>query len=440
MENILITLDQLGIGGVETAVVNQVKALKKLNKNVFVMCKNGFYVDTIKSFGAHFIEYEFTDKTYYDKKEIEFITGILRKNKITEVHINQFTAMSSIMPACILANIPYIAYLHMGVGFINNPDNNPFDYFEKQFFTYKKMFEMYFKNATAIITVTDVIKDYAAQRYNIDKNKIIVKPNSIDTLEFKSTKKVKKVNNIFLIGRISEEKEKSIKNGIDLYSKIKEKNKKAKLTIAGDGPSKQTIEKYVQEKEIEDVVFLGAISNVKEEVDKNDLVIGQGRCLLEAISMNKLAIISGYDNIKGFVNDNNFDICIKDNFTGKSLKDKTIKELASEIMGLKEKNISNIINNNYKELKEKLDTTKTLFCLKEEDFKGYDNTSIILDMIELSEILGKQEIEYHNKADDIWKTLKALESRVQKKYGKFEKYFRFVKAPTKVIRRIFKKQ
>ena len=427
MENILITLDQLGIGGVETHVVNQVKILRKLGKNVFVMSKKGSYVDTIKSTNAKFVEHEFSYKTYYDKDEVDFIANFIKKNNITQVQVNQFTAINAIVPACLLTNTPYVAYLHIGVGFLNDPEKNPFDFFEKQYFTYKKMFEMFFKNASAVVTITEVLKNYTAQRYNVDKDKIFVRPNSIDTSEFKGKRPVKKVEKIFVIGRLSEEKELSIINSIDLYKNLKEKNKNAKLAIAGDGPCRENIENYVLDNNIEDVEFLGAISNVKEEMDNYDLVIGQGRCLLEAMSMKKLAFISGYDHLKGFVDEKNFGRCINDNFTGKSLNRKPINKLMLEIEKLNEKEIKELINTNHKKLVEKLDATKNVFCLNERSFKGYDSISVYKDMIELIDLLGKQEKEYHDKADEIWKAYKNYEKRMNKRYFLFEKILRFNK-------------
>ena len=438
-ENILIALDQLGIGGVETYVVNQVRTLKKMGYNITVMAKKGFYVETIKKLGAKFIDYEFKDELYFDSEEIEKVKEIIEKNKITQVHINQFLPISVMLPACIETNTPYVSYLHMGLSFINNKDNNPFEYFEKQYITYKNIFKMYFENSKKIIVLADPAKDYIAKKYKISKNKILVQPNSIDLDVYKTEREVTEINKIFVIGRLAEEKKISIENAIELYKEIKQINKKASLTIAGDGPIKTYLEDFVKERNIKDVKFIGAISNVKEVLDEQDLVIGLARCLLEGLTMKKLAVISGYQNVKGLIKGNIYDECKKDNFTGKNLKEQSISSVAKEITSLSKEEISNIINENYKRIQENHDSTKIMYILNKENENNQDYKKIISDLIQINEILGKEKIKWNTKADEIWKTYKEYEKKIKKKYGLLEKSIEFIKAPRFVIRKMLKK-
>ncbi len=45
--------------------------------------------------------------------------------------------------------------------------------------------------------------------------------------------------------------------------------------------------------------MLGQINNVAEIMAENDMVIGMGRCILEAVAMKKkIALISSYNGIK----------------------------------------------------------------------------------------------------------------------------------------------
>ena len=46
------------------------------------------------------------------------------------------------------------------------------------------------------------------------------------------------------------------------------------------------------------VIMLGQINNVAEIMAENDMVIGMGRCILEAVAMKKIALISSYNGIK----------------------------------------------------------------------------------------------------------------------------------------------
>lgn len=59
MKNILVCLNILDIGGVETAVVNQIMELKRREYNVVVLAKTGLYTKKIVDIGAIFIEFDF---------------------------------------------------------------------------------------------------------------------------------------------------------------------------------------------------------------------------------------------------------------------------------------------------------------------------------------------------------------------------------------------
>lgn len=442
--NILIVLEQLGIGGVETFVLNQVKALKKEKNNVFILGKSGLFIDKFKSYGATVIEYEFINCIYFDNKMIKNVEDIIKKYKITEVHINQFSAMNIIMSACLLTNTPYVVYLHMASGIIYDENNNGYNYFEKQFITYKKSFEILFKYAHKIIAITEKIKDYTAKRYNIDKNKMVVIHNSICFDEFKTNNQVQNIKNVFLISRLSKEKEKSVLNGIKLYKKLKEKMD-VKLTIAGDGPIRSEIEEFIKNNDIKDVKFLGSISNVKEVMDKQDIVIGVDRCILEALTLEKIAIISGYNGLKGLVKKDNLSCCINENFCGESLNNCSYDDVVNDIIGLNKDRLKELITKNKQIIKKNLDINKNIFILGKIEYK-IDYTEVIKDLMEISEILGKSQIEYYNKAEEIWKALKFYQAKlesfqkfVKKKYATYDKIINILKFPKSIFLKILKK-
>ena len=59
MKNILVCLNILDIGGVETAAVNQIMELKRRGYNVVVLAKKGLYTKEVVDIGAVFIEFDF---------------------------------------------------------------------------------------------------------------------------------------------------------------------------------------------------------------------------------------------------------------------------------------------------------------------------------------------------------------------------------------------
>lgn len=58
-KNILICLNKLDIGGIETAVVNQTIEMLKRGYKVVILAKKGIYVDKVIKEGAIFIEFDF---------------------------------------------------------------------------------------------------------------------------------------------------------------------------------------------------------------------------------------------------------------------------------------------------------------------------------------------------------------------------------------------
>ncbi len=57
--NILICLNKLDIGGVETAVINQIAKLTELGHNIIVLAKKGVYAEKVEEIGAKIVEFDF---------------------------------------------------------------------------------------------------------------------------------------------------------------------------------------------------------------------------------------------------------------------------------------------------------------------------------------------------------------------------------------------
>lgn len=405
-QNILIALDILDIGGVETFVYNQSIALKKKGYNVHIISKRGIFTDELVEKGINFIEFEFQDKIYYDFSKVKEMLEIFKKYNIQEVHINQFSAMNVLLPACLISNIPYVVYLHMASGIIDNDELNAYKYYEKQYCTYIENFKILFKYAYQIIAITPEIREYTIKRYQIeDEAKCIVIPNSINFETYKSNKKVKNIENISIVSRLSHEKLNVIINGIKLYQEIKKKsNRNVSLTIMGDGHEKEKIEKYVKDNKIEDVNFSGKISDMRSALEKSDLVIGVDRCILEAIAMKRLAIISGYDNMKGILKEQATNDEIDENFCGKSLSENEIEKVADEILTLDEKKIETIVEENYSKIREKLDINNNVYIVNKQYYEyKLDIASLLKSLTTINYIIGKKEEETMEKLENLWK-------------------------------------
>ena len=395
LEKVLICLEKMGIGGVETAVLNQVAALTKQGVECVVLAEEGIYSNKVVEIGAKFIDFKFPLRNCIDGGIVKELINIINEEQITQVHINQFPCMQYMLYACTYTNVPYVAYLHTGYDLIIREDElNIFNWYCKQYPIFNELFPLYFKNASKIVAITQVAKDYCAKRYNLDLDKIIVCPNSIDFSLFEEEKIVDSDEKIFLsIGRLAKEKEKSLFHTIDFYKKLKEKNNAFKLQIAGDGDSRKVIEKYIEDNNIKDCTFLGQISNVPEVMHKSFIVAGVGRCIIDAIASKTLALIVSKDSVRDFVTPKNLGRCIEGNFSTSAIDARDEEEIIEDILNVTSERELEIVNANYKLAKEKLDINNNIFILDSKKVV-YDVQEVLTSFLNVNHYVAEKIDEY----------------------------------------------
>lgn len=409
METVMLCLNQVGIGGVETAVLNQTIQLIKKNYRVIILARDGIYREKFEEEGAIFIQTEFTVSNKYDLEKIEKIIKIIEEYDVGQVHIHQFDCINTVFPACILKKIPYVAYAHTGI-------TGVYDWFERCYICYKTMFKLYFESAERIIAITEEAKKENIEKYNISSDKYCVIKNSIDFEKFKVEESniPKKIGNFLIVSRLSNEKFKSIKNSIRIFKKYHDNNSKARLTIVGDGECKEELEKEI--KDIKEVVdFLGEQNNMAEIIAKNDVVVALDRCILEAIAMKKIAIISGYDEIKGIVTRKNIEKASNNNFSGKGLDEITVDQLIEELQILESNEIKKIVEENYQYAFDNLNASKNIYIIdknknSEVKIKTDDAINAIIEL----QNLYVNNIEYTDKVyKECKETQKWLEGQIE---------------------------
>lgn len=418
MKTIMLCLNQAGIGGVETAVLNQTIQLIRKNYRVVIIAKDGIYRQEFEKQGAIYEQFEFVVQNKYDLEKINYIIELLERYKVEQVHIHQFDCINTVFPACIIKDIPYVAYVHTGI-------TGVYDWFENCFPGYKTMFELYFKGAEKIIPITEEAQKENQAKYKISDDKYFIIKNSINFEEniCDQSQIPTEIKNFLIISRLSHEKVLSVKNSILIFKEYYNRNKNARLTILGDGDYREEIEK--ETKDIKEVVeYLGQRNNVMEIISKNDIILALDRCILEAISMKKIALISGYDNIKSIVTPDIIEKASDTNFSGKNFENKTVSDVLQQIESLDQEKIKNIVEENYKFAYEKLNVANNFFVIKNvEGKKPYLNSKDVLKTIVELQNLYANNIEYTDHVyNECKKTQKWLEDKV--KYLETEIKFR----------------
>lgn len=378
MKNILLCNNAMGIGGVETVILNQITAFTRRGYNVYVVAGKGTYSDKIEELGGKYIEFDFLEENDIDEKKVNKLVKIIQEKEITEIHIHKYQCITSVLPAALITNTPYFAYEH-GI-------RDTKKYYTWNYPLYKTVFPIYFSNAYKIIAITPRVAEITQKEYGISPEKYEIIHNGIDFEEYmnKTPNYVASLNNIYIISRISEEKLFTILSGVDIFKKILKNNSNATLSIIGDGEKLETLEKYLEKDNLltnGQAKILGAKNNIKEYLEKADLLLGVDRCVLEAIAMKVPAVITGYEGIKGLISKNNINTALEENFSGDNLKTITIEECIKEIDKLKEEK-EKIIEENYAIAKEKLDCYKNYINIPE-------GTQTYFEWVELFKLIKK---------------------------------------------------
>lgn len=392
MKNIMICLEKMGIGGIETSVLNQAIEYKRRGINPIIVAANGIYSDFLKENDINFEEVDFPLENNVDSNKMKRIMEIIEKYEVEQVIINQLPCILSVMPACIIKNIPYVAYVHTSFSTIKNDDNNMYNWYERTYPIYQDLLKIYFQNAYKIVAISELAAEYVVNRYDATKDKVIILHNSINLDVYKSENKENKKEKFVLISRLSQEKLESIKNGVEIFEKYDCKNKK--MTIVGDGDKREELEQYVNlKKDRNKIKFVGACTNVKEIINQNDIVLGVDRVILEAIAMKKIPVLIGYSEPKQIITKENIKIEADEGFSGENLKSTSIEELAKQI---KEKNID--VEENYNYVKENLNIQKNIYTEEKTEI-NYEGANI--EIIRLIEKLQNKNIELQEKIPKI---------------------------------------
>ncbi len=406
MKTILLCLNKLDIGGVETAVLNQTIELIRRKYRVVILADDGIYRQEFEKQGAIFIKLKYVYQNSCNKTILQKIMKIIDDYKVEQVHIHQFDCINPSFMACLYKKVPYVAYLHCGI-------MNVYDFFEKCIPCYRVIFSLYFHNASKIVAIRESAKKENINKYKVDSNKYIILKNSIDFNKFKvnDNKISTKIEKFLVISRLAKEKEISLINAITLFKKYYKINPQARLTIVGDGAIKEKIVKEIAD--IKDVTtMLGARKDIAKIMATQDIVVSLDRCILEAITMKKLAIISGYDGLKLLVTKKNIEKASNENFGGSNLENKTSDSLVNQLLKLDKKEIKNIVENNYKYAYENLNIRKNIFVFDnvKNDNIQLDHENVLDNFIMLLDMFN----DYVKYADKVYNDCKHAEKGYQK--------------------------
>lgn len=311
---------------------------------------------------------------------------------------------------------------------MNAGKNDVYDWYINTYPIYEYIFTEWLLNAHLILTITEKVKEYTSQRFGIPLEKYKIAENSLN-FELYNNQNIGESEDIAIVSRLAADKYESVICAIDFAVKYSEQiQPKIKILIVGSGNREKEIKQYVEEHyRYVDIQFLGFQSNVPNILKRVKIVIGMGRCILEAIAMKRIAIISGYEEIKTIVYPEIIEALKEENFTGRQTEGVKENELINQLQQINNEAFHNIVEKNYQYIFEKLNIKKNLYYIKEPAKTSYDFREIFRHINRLQKEIEKNQKEMQKKDDDIKmkkceiearnKNIKELEEEIAKVYN-----------------------
>lgn len=159
------------------------------------------------------------------------------------------------------------------------------------------------------IAISNVLKTEIVKYYGLKENNVLVVFNPVDLDKFYK-KSEKKEYDFISVCRFH-----PIKNHIFLvkaFEKVVEKNKNVKLAFVGDGETKQKVEEYVNEHELNNnIIFLGKRDDVNDLLNKSKVFVlgslmeGLPLTILEAMAVGLPIIATSVGGVVDIVKKDN---------------------------------------------------------------------------------------------------------------------------------------
>jgi len=193
----------------------------------------------------------------------------------------------------------------------------------------------------------------------------------------------------------------------------------------GDGNYLNEVKEYVQKNNIE-VEFLYGKNNVWDYINESDVVIGMGRCILEALASKKIAILSGYEDIKGIVTSNIIQNSIKNNLSfGSDMNPISNDNVLNLLFSYTKEEIQKLTEENYFLIKEHFDLEKNIIYLNKNENSKIDINKLNTILINSLKNTIDEKDKQTNIANTLWKEIQHIKSSI-----KWKLFFEFFKRKT----------
>lgn len=325
--NVLLSLMQLDIGGAETHVVELAKELKRQGLNPIVTSKGGAYEKELEEAGIKHYCVPLQNKNPLNMyKSVRLLRRIIKEENIDIVHSH------ARIPSFILGKLqkrmkfPFVTTAHWvfktgwGLKYIT-------DWGEKS------------------VAVSEDIKTYLMDNYNIPESDIQVTINGIDTDKFSPDTDCGGIRKelgiaetdtvIVYVSRMDESRSMVAKQLINICEDANEFIDDLKVVVVGGGDDFDNVKRAADAVNTalgrECVLMTGARTDINRLVSAADLFIGVSRAALEAMAAEKAVIIAGNEGYIGLFDETRLRVGIDTNFCCRGCAESTGELLLADI-------------------------------------------------------------------------------------------------------------
>ena len=346
MQNkILMVTMGLDIGGAETHVVELSKELKRRGWDVLIASSGGAYAEEIEKNGIKHITVPLNDRKlshmYSSYKQLKRLISV-EKPDIVHAHAR--------IPAFITGLVRKRLRDHFEFNFITTAH---------WVFNVTHLNRKLSNWGERTIAVSEDIKNYLIDEYDIRPEQISLTVNGIDTERFSPAKQESGIQNtgeengvrnelgieaespvIAHVSRLDSSRALAARQLIEAAPQIAERIKGVRIIIAGDGDSLDEL------RTVSDginasigyrcVIMLGARTDIDRIVLCCDAFVGVSRAALEAMSAGKATVLAGNEGYIGIFNESRLAVCVDTNFCCRGCEASTADRLRDDLVDLLE--------------------------------------------------------------------------------------------------------
>lgn len=311
---LLLVFDQYRTGGVETHLDALTRGLVQLGLEVFCAGGPDFASSPVHSLVRSCLTVEmrsFTGKAV--RGSAARIADLIAREGIEVVHLHGFRSLLPGALGALLAEVPYIVTFH---GFLDPA------VLDSAFggFLLQSAARFVLPHAARLSAVSEETRERVAERFDYPRERIFIGRNPIEADRFDGPAECLPTQPLaLLVSRLDQDKFESVRAGLALVASLRRIDHRWKLKIAGTGRRERDLRECAAERGLHDAEFLGARSDVDMLMGQATVVIGMGRVILEAVSIGRLAILSGVDGLVGQVDCANFERFLLQNFNGRGI-------------------------------------------------------------------------------------------------------------------------